>query len=80
MAHGCVRIQEVQQVIPYSMPRALRLAQSECVYDPWRSEYRVVAAEAARPRQEVLIDYGSQSNDALLQRYGFVEDSNPHDR
>jgi hypothetical protein len=29
---------------------------------------------------QVLISYGELSNDALLQRYGFVEKSNPHER
>ncbi|GFR52570.1 hypothetical protein Agub_g15162, partial [Astrephomene gubernaculifera] len=49
-----------------------------------------VAAKAAaaaacgeiRPGQQLLLNYGSQSNDALLQRYGFVQpmDDNPYDR
>ena len=28
---------------------------------------------------QVFISYGQQSNDSLLQYYGFVEPSNPHD-
>lgn len=40
----------------------------------------MVAAQAVPRGQQVLINYGSQSNDALLQRYGFVEDGNPQDR
>lgn len=32
------------------------------------------------PTQQVYISYGSLSNDLLLQRYGFVEEGNPHDR
>ncbi|PNH07639.1 hypothetical protein TSOC_005889, partial [Tetrabaena socialis] len=56
-------------------------AQSECVFSAWRSEFRVAAAEGQRRGQQVLLNYGGQSNDALLQRYGFVElYGNPHDR
>ena len=29
--------------------------------------------------KEVRISYGARSNDALLQNYGFVERTNPHD-
>lgn len=56
------------------------MPQTDCVFAPWRSEFRVVAAQAVPRGQQVLINYGSQSNDALLQRYGFVEDGNPQDR
>ncbi|EFJ42251.1 hypothetical protein VOLCADRAFT_107344 [Volvox carteri f. nagariensis] len=57
------------------------LTASECIFAPWRDEFRVVAGEAVQRGQPVLISYGNQSNDALLQRYGFVQlDGNPHDR
>ncbi|KXZ48763.1 hypothetical protein GPECTOR_25g347 [Gonium pectorale] len=56
-------------------------AQSECVFAPWRGEFRVAAGEPHRRGAQVAINYGSQSNDALLQRYGFVQlDGNPNDR
>ncbi|KAG2493705.1 hypothetical protein HYH03_008219 [Edaphochlamys debaryana] len=56
-------------------------SQSECMFVPGRSEFRVAAGERVTGGQQVLISYGSQSNDALLQRYGFVEAAgNPHDR
>ncbi|GIL49295.1 hypothetical protein Vafri_5681 [Volvox africanus] len=56
-------------------------AKSECVFIPGRDEFRVAAGEPLQRGQQVLISYGNQSNDALLQRYGFVQlDGNQHDR
>ncbi|KAG2447185.1 hypothetical protein HYH02_007928 [Chlamydomonas schloesseri] len=56
-------------------------SQSECVFAPWKNQFRVVAGGAVRRGGQLLISYGSQSNDALLQRYGFVQlEGNPHDR
>ncbi|GIL73801.1 hypothetical protein Vretifemale_3914 [Volvox reticuliferus] len=56
-------------------------AKSECVFNPGRNEFRVAAGEPLQRAQQVLISYGNQSNDALLQRYGFVQlDGNLHDR
>jgi hypothetical protein len=56
--------------------------QSECeFYSDFRSSaFRVVASQAWRRGQQVLINYGSGSNDALLQLYGFVEQGNRDDR
>lgn len=56
--------------------------QSECeFYSGLRSQsFRVVASQQWTRGQEVFINYGSGSNDALLQLYGFVEANNTDDR
>ena len=33
----------------------------------------------AKPREELTICYGEEGNEALLFRYGFVQDNNKHD-
>ena len=55
-------------------------SQSECQFDWLRDSYRVVSDRPYRPGQQVLINYGSQSNDQLLQTYGFVDPGNRDDR
>lgn len=56
--------------------------QSECeFYSDFRSaSFRVVASQTWTRGQEVSINYGGGSNDALLQLYGFVELGNKEDR
>jgi hypothetical protein len=53
--------------------------QSEVSYDYPRDAFIVSAATAYTPGQQVFISYGTQTNDSLLQMYGFVEADNPHD-
>jgi hypothetical protein len=48
-------------------------------YDYPRDSFIVSAATAYSPVQQVFISYGTQTNDSLLQMYGFVEADNPHD-
>lgn len=54
--------------------------QSECELNLWSGCFQVVASQSYSRGQQVFMSYGSQSNDALLQLYGFVEDRNPADR
>ena len=58
------------------------LMQSECeFYSDFRSAaFRVVASQQWPRGDEVFINYGTGSNDALLQLYGFVEPGNTADR
>lgn len=55
---------------------------SECEFysDLRSSSFRVVASQDWSRGQQVFINYGSGSNDALLQLYGFVEEDNADDR
>lgn len=46
-------------------------------YDSSKEEYKVITGMKFDPDEEVLISYGSKSNDDLLFFYGFVEGSNP---
>ena len=55
-------------------------SQSECSYDLLSRSFKVVSSHPLARGQQVLINYGSQSNDQLLQLYGFVEGDNVHDR
>jgi hypothetical protein len=48
-------------------------------YDYPRDAFLVAAAAGYAPEAQVFISYGAQSNDSLLQMYGFVEPDNPHD-
>lgn len=32
-----------------------------------------------KPGQQVFVSYGTQTNDSLMQFYGFAEDNNPQD-
>ncbi|CAD7703203.1 unnamed protein product [Ostreobium quekettii] len=60
------------------MNHACRL-RTDLSYDYFRDEYSVLAGEARQTGQQVFISYGEQSNDALMQFYGFVEADNPED-
>jgi hypothetical protein len=40
---------------------------AECQYDWLRDSYQVVSDRPYRPGEQVLINYGAQSNDQLLQ-------------
>lgn len=42
-------------------------------YDYPRDAFIVSAAAAYSPDSQVFISYGTQTNDSLLQMYGFVE-------
>jgi hypothetical protein len=48
-------------------------------YDFFRDAFSVTAANAYTPGQQVFVSYGRQSNDSLLQYYGFSEADNPDD-
>ncbi|MEW5318713.1 MAG: hypothetical protein WDW38_009910 [Sanguina aurantia] len=78
--------QGAQTAVRYSMCPFLDLlnhdgsVQAECAYDPFGDCFKVVADRALSPKQQLTINYGSQSNDRLLQVYGFVEPVNESDR
>ncbi|MEW5305981.1 MAG: hypothetical protein WDW36_008487 [Sanguina aurantia] len=78
--------QGAQTAVRYSMCPFLDLlnhdgsVQAECAYDPFGDCFKVVADRALSPKQQLTINYGSQSNDRLLQVYGFVEPANESDR
>ena len=55
-------------------------AQAEAQFDWLRDSYRVVSDRSYCQGEQVVINYGSQSNDQLLQLYGFVEPDNANDR
>jgi hypothetical protein len=78
----CERLSEPCLRCPLNMAHTLAPAQSECEFVPnmRNPAFRVVATNAWMKGAEVLINYGSSSNDALLQLYGFVEPGNPSDR
>ena len=48
-------------------------------YEFFSDSYSLVATTQIGKEKEVHINYGSRSNDQLLQFYGFVEADNPHD-
>jgi len=52
---------------------------SDVSYNYFTDQFEVRTGRYARGEQ-VYISYGRQSNDRLLQYYGFVEDRNPNDR
>ena len=52
---------------------------AEVGYDWLREAFSVASCREYLPGQEVCISYGELSNDACLQRYGFVEENNPYD-
>lgn len=52
---------------------------SDVSYNYFADQFEVRAGRYAEGEQ-VFISYGRQSNDRLLQYYGFVEDYNPNDR
>lgn len=52
---------------------------AEVSYEYFTDKFVVNAGEDYKPDDEVAISYGAQSNDSLLQIYGFVEADNPAD-
>lgn len=54
-------------------------AQNDCAYDGKRNAFVLTARAPLRKGGEAFLSYGKKSNDELLQLFGFVEESNPHD-
>ena len=54
-------------------------AQNDCAYDGKRNAFVLTARAPLRKGSEAFLSYGAKSNDELLQLFGFVEESNPHD-
>lgn len=50
---------------------------AEVSFEYFRNKFVVQTGEDYEPGDEVFISYGTQSNDSLLQYYGFIEESNP---
>lgn len=48
-------------------------------YAYFRSAIVATAGKAFQEGEQVFISYGNQTNDRLLQFYGFVEEDNPND-
>lgn len=48
-------------------------------YDYFRDAFVVAAGRSYSPGQQVMVSYGQQSNDSLMQYYGFSERGNPAD-
>ncbi len=53
-------------------------AVSDLAYEYFQNSFSLLTGDFKRG-QQVLISYGPQDNDELLQLYGFVEADNPHD-
>lgn len=53
--------------------------QCEVSYDYFQDCYSVVACKSYVQGEQVFVSYGKQSNDSLLQYYGFCEEDNPSD-
>ncbi|KAF5841378.1 hypothetical protein DUNSADRAFT_13246 [Dunaliella salina] len=53
--------------------------QSEVSYDYFLDSYTVAASKPYAKGEQVFVSYGRQTNDSLLQYYGFVEADNPND-
>ncbi|KXZ50177.1 hypothetical protein GPECTOR_17g814 [Gonium pectorale] len=53
--------------------------QSEVSYNYFGDSYSVVASRDFKKGEQVFISYGTQSNDSLMQYYGFAEPNNPAD-
>ncbi|CAK0785563.1 hypothetical protein CVIRNUC_008773 [Coccomyxa viridis] len=53
--------------------------QSSVEYEYFKERFSVSCAASFSKGTQVFISYGQQSNDSLLQYYGFVEPGNPHD-
>ena len=52
---------------------------SRVEFEYFSSCYSLVTSEEVGAGSEMTISYGERGNDQLLQYYGFVEESNPHD-
>lgn len=55
------------------------MLQAEVSYDYFRDAFIVAAGRPYREGQQVFVSYGRQSNDSLMQFYGFAEQDNPDD-
>lgn len=55
------------------------LMQGGVSYAYFRSAIVATAGKAFQEGEQVFISYGNQTNDRLLQFYGFVEEDNPND-
>ena len=54
-------------------------ASNACAYDGTRNAFVLTAGAPLRKGEQAFLSYGDKSNDELLQLFGFVEESNPHD-
>ena len=54
-------------------------ASNTCSYDGVRNSFVLTANAPLTRGTQAFISYGDKSNDELLQLFGFVEESNPHD-
>lgn len=52
---------------------------SDVSYNYFANSFELRTATAYNPGEQIFISYGKQSNDRLLQFYGFVEENNPFD-
>eukprot|EP00775_Hariotina_reticulata_P001404 gene1404-1747_t len=52
---------------------------TEVSYDYPRDAFLVASGSSYTPGQQVFISYGAQTNDSLMQMYGFAEVDNPYD-
>ena len=88
----CVAMPPVTRVRPSLRPRyvlcpfidmmnhASSRAATDVAYEYFTDNFAVVLdGQSVRSGTEAHICYGPQTNDALLQYYGFVEANNPHD-
>jgi hypothetical protein len=48
-------------------------------FEYFRDRFAASASAGYAPGDQIFISYGAQSNDSLLQYYGFTEPGNPHD-
>lgn len=54
-------------------------AESDVAFEYFRNQFVLSTKGSHRAGDQVLISYGPQGNDSLLQFYGFVEGGNPND-
>mmetsp|Transcript_48704 Transcript_48704/g.123010 ORF Transcript_48704/g.123010 Transcript_48704/m.123010 type:complete len:524 (-) Transcript_48704:420-1991(-) len=53
--------------------------ESDVSWEYFSDRFVVTATQGWKAGEQVYINYGKQSNDSLLQYYGFVEEENPND-
>uniref|UniRef100_A0A1D1ZPQ4 SET domain-containing protein n=1 Tax=Auxenochlorella protothecoides TaxID=3075 RepID=A0A1D1ZPQ4_AUXPR len=54
--------------------------ESDVAYRVFGDSFELTTGSSFQPGEQVFISYGLQSNDTLLQYYGFVEQDNRHER
>jgi len=54
-------------------------AKADVTYEFLSDSFQVLSSEPVVAGEQLLISYGTRSNDQLLQYMGFVEPNNPHD-